>query len=150
MLNKPHTTTQHRRRAGIMVAAAALLVLTLSACTPQQSDTIDRVNATRAEQGLPKLLAHVSLLNKAQAWAEHLAATGTLEHSKLSDGVTGDWKALGENVGYGPSLEAVHKAFLGSAAHRQNIVDPRFNWVGTGVAVGKNGTVYVVQVFAQY
>ena len=39
---------------------------------------------------------------KAQQWAGVLADRGALQHSKLDDGVDPGWRALGENVGYGP------------------------------------------------
>jgi uncharacterized protein YkwD len=60
------------------------------------------------------------------------------------------WTKLGENVGRGPSIDAVYDGFLQSPAHRANLLDSAFNWVGTGTAVAADGTVYVVQVFARY
>jgi uncharacterized protein YkwD len=57
---------------------------------------------------------------------------------------------LGENVGSGPSVEAIQAAFMNSPGHRANILNPEFNWAGAGVAVAGNGTVYVVQVFGKY
>ncbi len=48
------------------------------------------------------------------------------------------WTKLGENVGTGPSNDPIWNAFVNSAHHYANIVDPDFNRVGVGVA-------YVVQ-----
>ena len=89
-------------------------------------------------------------MNKAQAWAELMAAEDDLKHSNLSDGITGDWLVIGENVGYSSDIATVHQAFLDSPSHRANIVDARFNWVGTGYAVGPDGRIWVSQVFVQY
>jgi uncharacterized protein YkwD len=127
-----------------------VLVLLLAACTPEQQHTIDLVNASRSTAGLPTLLPRGDAIDKAQAWAEHMAANGAIGHSDLPAGMINDWKALGENVGVGPSIDAVQEAFLASPAHRANILDPRYNSLGTGVAVGADGRTYVVQVFAQY
>jgi uncharacterized protein YkwD len=87
---------------------------------------------------------------KAQAWADHLAATSQLQHSDLWADMPEGGYAIGENVGQGPSVDAVNAAFLQSPKHRANLLDPRWNWVGTGVARSSNGTVFVVQVFCYY
>lgn len=75
---------------------------------------------------------------------------GNLRHSELSDGVIGDWLVIGENVGYSGDIATVHQAFLESEGHRANILDPRFNWIGTGYAEGSDGRIWVSQVFVQY
>lgn len=77
--------------------------------------------------------------NKAQAWAEKLASEGTLYHSTLSDGMGTpgtDWCNLGENVGYGPSIKAINDAYMNSPGHRANIVNPGFDAMGVGHAMG--------------
>lgn len=137
-----------KRWLGSALCVAALVVL--SACSPEQVSVLNDVNSTRASHGLPDLAPHPAAMLKAQAWAEHLAATNSLSHSQLADSMSPGWKILGENVGYGGTLGAVHNAFLGSAPHRANIVDRRFNVMGTGVATSSSGLVYVVHVFAQY
>ena len=90
------------------------------------------------------------LYAKAQAWADRLAAQGYLEHSNLADR---NWSTtrtkLGENVAYGPSMEAVHDNLMRSAPHRANILSVDYNKVGTGVAFSPIGTVWVVQEFMQ-
>lgn len=138
------------RRPLRLVLPLLAVVALLTACTPEQQQTIDLVNQARTQAGLPTLLPHAAAVAKAQAWAEHMAAATKVEHSNLADGMTGDWDLLGENVGAGATIEAVQQAFLASPAHRANILDGRYNWVGTGVAKGADNRVYVVQVFAHY
>ena len=58
------------------------------------------------------------------------------------------WKAIAENVGYGSSVESVHRQFMASAGHRANILGRQFTHLGTGVATG-HGRTYVVHVFVQ-
>jgi uncharacterized protein YkwD len=122
----------------------------LSACSPQQLDSFQRINYDRVDNGLIGMSINDSLMAKAQAWSDYLASVGSLQHSNLAEGVDGGWWMLGENVGYGPSIEAVERAFMNSPGHRANILSPEFNWAGTGVSVSGNGTVFVVQVFAKY
>jgi uncharacterized protein YkwD len=127
--------------------AAALL---LTSCSPEQLDAFQRINYSRTDHGLIGLSIQDSLMNKAQLWADYLASVGTLAHSNLAEGADPGWWMLGENVGSGPSVEAIQAAFMNSPGHRANILNPEFNWAGAGVAVAGNGTVYVVQVFGKY
>ena len=128
----------------------AVAALVLSACTPQQLDAFERINRDRANHGVTTMSIQTGLMAKAQAWADYLASAGNLQHSQLAEGVDPGWRMLGENVGFGPSVEAVEVAFMNSPGHRTNILNPEFNWAGAGVSVSGNGTVYVVQVFAKY
>ena len=83
---------------------------------------------------------------KAQAWAQHLAATKSLAHSNLTDGISGNWNTLGENVGFASSVDGAHAGFMNSPKHRDAILSPSYTSVGIGAA--QNGGIwYVVQVF---
>jgi uncharacterized protein YkwD len=134
----------------LLVPAVAALLLLLTGCTPEQQAVFDKVNASRAQAGMGALLPSPDAMNKAQAWADHIAQSGALAHSTLAAGMPEGWTKLGENVGRGPSIDAVYQGFLDSPGHRANLLDPTFNWVGTGVAISPDGTVVVVQVFARY
>lgn len=148
----PSTTTTRRpaRRARTAVVAAAALAVALfaGACNPESYQTSDMINHTRAQHGLHGLEFNAMLHMKAQAWAEHMSAQGGLSHSALRDGNWSEtWTKLGENVGRGSSLNDVHEAFMHSAPHRANILDPAYNKVGTGVVRGADGQYWVVQEF---
>lgn len=126
------------------------LALLLSACSPEQLDAFQRINYDRTANGLIGLSIQNSLMDKAQNWANYLASIGSLQHSNVAEGADAGWWMLGENVGLGPSVEAIEAAFMNSPGHRANILNPEFNWAGAGVAVSSNGTVFVVQVFGKY
>jgi uncharacterized protein YkwD len=143
-------TAARPRRIALRVLAIAALAAVLSACTPEQIETYDRVNVVRAEHGVSHLDPDLAQMNKAQAWADHLAATGALAHSDPWEGLYDGARAVAENVGFGGDIASVMAAFMASPPHRDNLLNPRWNRVGTGVAVGRNGGVYVVQVFTQY
>ena len=146
--------TGTRGTRALRLAIAALLVLvmgsTLTACqSSEQARVATLVNQTRAQYGRSALRDNLQLDQKAQAWAEHLARYNTLAHSNLPSGITYQWRSLAENVGYGGSIEQVHQAYLNSPGHRANILDPRWNYMGTGVA-WRGSRVFTVQVFMQY
>lgn len=123
--------------------------------SPAQADPVSdeaafvaKINELRAGKGLPALAVHENLVAKARAWAATMAAAGKIWHSTLSDGITADWKKLGENVGVGGSVDGLHNAFVASPAHYANLVDPSFGHVGIGIAMSGR-TIYVAEMFMQ-
>jgi uncharacterized protein YkwD len=140
--------TSPRRLTLCVVAVIALATLGTS-CTRNGAafESFQRVNAEREARGLRILRLDQALTNKAQDWADHMAATGRVSHSVLTAGVETDWRVLGENVGAAGSVGDVHALFMNSAPHRRSILDGRFDRVGTGVTEAQ-GRYYVVQVFA--
>ncbi len=146
--------TKTRGTRVLRLAIATLLVLllgsTLTACqSSEQVRVAQLVNQTRAQSGRSYLRDNLQLDQKAQAWAEYLAGQNTLQHSNLPSGITYQWRSLAENVGYGGSIEQGHQAYLNSPGHRANILGPRWNSMGTGVA-WRGSRVFTVQVFMQY
>jgi uncharacterized protein YkwD len=151
----PATPRTSRRRPLIAAVAALTFAVVASGCmSPEARTFLDRTNAMRSAQGIRPLAEHGTLSNKAQAWAEHMAATGRLEHSSLTADLGGlRWRSLAENVGMSTptsdTLLTIHRKFASSASHRKNLLDPRFTHMGVGVAVDRAGRVWVAQVFAQ-
>ena len=45
--------------------------------------------------------------------------------------MVGDWRWVGENVGFGPSVRSVHTALMASQGHRANILDQKYTRLGT-------------------
>jgi hypothetical protein len=138
------------------VVVALLLALSLAAIPmTAHADTIDdeasfvaRINSLRVSKGLNALQVHPNLVSKARSWAQTMGAAGRIWHSTLSDGITADWQKLGENVGMGGTVDALHAAFVASPHHYENLVDPDFTYVGVGVVV-VNGTIYVSETFME-
>lgn len=106
------------------------------------------INGLRASRGLPVLQMRPNLTDKARRWAATMAADRRIWHSRISAGITGDWRKLGENVGRGASEPRLHAAFVASATHLENLVDPTFRYIGVGV-VAADGILFVSQVFMQ-
>jgi uncharacterized protein YkwD len=159
MSNFRHTST-HVRSAHKHPSryVPALLVLLLTSflglvsvgCTPEQLEIQQLVNRERADADLPALIPSPHATAKAQAWAETLAAGETLRHSNLDEGMPAGFRKIGENVGRGPDIGRIHEAFMRSDGHRANVLDPEYNWMGTGYARSGSGIVYVAVVFAHY
>ncbi|MGZ4735358.1 MAG: CAP domain-containing protein [Acidimicrobiia bacterium] len=138
--------------AAILITATAGFVLTTSqpasASDPgSEAAFVNHINGFRASRGVGGLQTHSVLTAKAQAWAEHMAATNCLCHSNLPDGITVGWRKLGENVGHGPSVDSLHTAFVNSPPHAANMLDSQFHWVGVGVAYSSSGEMWVAEEF---
>jgi len=150
----PTVPPAHRSHRGRRILAALGVVVALgivtTACTSGEEDHATAlVNQARGSNGVGNLSSNVTLILTAQAWSQHLAQAGALSHrNPLSDGAPAGWRKLGENVGYGSSVDVVQGAFMNSSGHRANILDPSFNNVGIGVTVDGNGRRWVVQEFA--
>jgi uncharacterized protein YkwD len=145
----PPARRSARRRVAILAALTAVVVMALGACTPESNRATDLLNESRNGAGLGSLPVNVDLYLKAQSWSEQLANSQSLSHSNLADGNGYNWARLGENVGYGYSLEQVQSAFMASPAHKANILDGGFNRVGVGVTRDGGGRYWVVQEFMQ-
>ena len=134
-----------------LILALGLLSFPAGANADTASDEatfVAKINLLRASKGLAPLQVNANLVAKAREWSAGMAAAGKIWHSTLSDGVTEDWRKLGENVGMGGSVDGLHTAFVNSLHHYENLVDPTFTHVGIGIVMGGN-TIYVTEVFMQ-
>lgn len=134
-----------------MAAVVATLALALGVL-PAQADAGDAdrllalTNRVRASQGLPALTTDPQLTSVAQAWAAELAGRGVISHNPSVRAQVVGWKVLGENVGVGGSVDAVHAGFVASATHYANLVDSAYTKVGFGI-VRPDARIFVVEVF---
>lgn len=135
-----------RTTALLVVCVLTLLGVATGCDTALGSRDQQLINQERAAVGLPALGWDDNAAAKAQAWAQRLAASRTLAHSRLTDGIDGAWSVLGENVGFARTVDATHSGFMGSARHRSTMLDPAFTSVGVGVAQN-GGLTYVVEVY---
>jgi hypothetical protein len=138
---------------GLALAAAAEMSQAVAEgfLVPQEEQMHGLVNQTRASGGMRPLPPNDALRAVARRQAQAMAVAGYIFHTKdLAGQATAaslPWLALGENVGVGPSVEAVQNAFLNSAHHLENIVDPRFNALGVGATPDSKGALFFAQDF---
>ena len=107
---------------------------------------LEVINAERAAAGLGLLTLDSQLSIVAREHSGRMAAEGTIFHNlDLGKIVTGAWKLLGENVGVGGSVAGLHKAFMASPKHKENILGT-YDRAGLGVVI-EGSTIYVTEVF---
>ena len=96
---------------------------------------VDKINALRSSRGLPPVAVDLELTEQARVWADTMLQQGRIFHSTtLTQGITSDWQKLGENVGVGPTVDDLFAAFVESPKHYDNLVDPKYAFIGVGVA----------------
>jgi uncharacterized protein YkwD len=118
-----------------------------SRISADQQRVRELVNQTRGNNGLRGLEILPGFSDKATNWARELVRCQCLKHRNGPYGANAGWCAAAENVGRGYSLEQIHRAFLGSPPHRENILTRRMTHIGVGVARDASGEIFVVQAF---
>jgi uncharacterized protein YkwD len=135
--------------ATVVAVGATVVALALPASAADagaEGDFVSRINAARSAAGLAPLSVAPDLVAVARAHSSDMAAKNTLFHNpNLATDVT-NWVAIGENVGVGGTVAAIHDAFMASPAHRANILKSTYTQVGVGV-VAAGGNLWVTEVF---
>ena len=140
-----------------VVAALASLVLLLGlapaaagAETSADLELLVLINESRSQVDLPPVTMLGDLVDDARRHTDAMIEAGDLYHSSTREltGYTTDWSLLGENVGLGPTPAALHRAFMLSPTHAENVLGP-FSSVGIGSRRTSDGTLYVTVLFMQ-
>lgn len=105
-------------------------------------------NRARTTRNVSALERNKNLSRLAYRHSVRMANRNRLHHARcLECGVKGGWSALGENVGVGASIRSLHRAFMDSPGHRDNILCSCFDRIGVGV-VRKHGRLWVTVRFS--
>lgn len=160
---RPRHPWSHQRggiKRRFLKAPAVLVVFLVSSsylCTPSSAADssaecfLIRTNEARAQARRASLAIRDDLTRIASDNAKRLAESGSLFHDQdLASKAPSGWRVIGENVGYGPDCQTIHKAFMDSQSHRANILDRDYEAVGAGVAYSRDAAVYVSVVFAGF
>ena len=140
------------RSIGVVVAAAGLcsLATTVGPLTQSASAgtyvTLSRfdarlladINHARAARGIRQLTVVAGTTDVAHGWSCRLASLRSLAHnpslvSQLQSHGSYNWRTYGENVGMvsrSSGADALFKAYMNSAPHRANILDPDYKYIG--------------------
>ena len=140
----------------------------VTAAEPKADDTklsreeqriLDLTNQAREKEKLPALKINATLLKVARAHAANMAKQRLMEHvldgkdpTDRVDKAGYDYRSVGENIGAGEkgaSIEALFKAWMESKVHHDNIVSPKYDEIGIGLAADEKGEVYYAQVFGK-
>jgi uncharacterized protein YkwD len=136
-----HRRHHHRRhaRADSTCAGANARVARTS---PQElrSAVVCLINQQRTRHHLPALQASPMLNNSAQSWTNAMVSSDQFNHgANFASRIRAAgyvWRAAGENIATGYATpQAVVRAWMASAGHCQNILNPTYRNVGTGISV---------------
>lgn len=116
----------------------------------------DLVNATRAKNGLSILTWHDPISNTARKHSADMAKNNYFNHQNLQglspfqrmdqDGIS--YSMAGENIAMGQfSSIFAHEALMNSLGHRKNVLQPKWKYLGVGVAFNGNSIPYYDQNF---
>ena len=119
-------------------------------------EVVDLVNAERAKEGLSALTIDTNVQAAAMVRAaecEQLFSHTRPDGSSFSTALKEQnvsYRSAGENIAWGQrSPEEVMNAWMNSAGHRSNIMNPDFTTIGVGYYENENGTDYWCQLFTR-
>jgi len=137
----------------LMAAVVFAAAPSLRAESSDASRSRALVNQARSAHGRGALSGDAGLDKVAVAQAARMASDDRIYHNtnlgRDADAQGVRWTLIGENVGVGGNVQQVHDAFMVSSGHKSNVLHPEYNKLGVGVAVGKDGSVFVAHVFAR-
>jgi uncharacterized protein YkwD len=116
-------------------------------------DIFNRLNSERAARGLKALRWDGGLASYATNWSAEMSRSG-FRHSNirvlLNDGRL---SYVGENIawarGAGVTSATMHKMWMESTEHRDNMLSPTYDVVGVGVYCAPDGTMWATQNFGR-
>jgi uncharacterized protein YkwD len=150
-IGRPGTRTDRVRRALVLLVSGVVLLVPLhtgraEAVSDDEGAFATMVNDVRSRNGIRQLKVTERLSSLARRHSKRMAERNTLYHSNLRRVFRGfNYRMVGENVGYGASLDQLLDAFLDSPPHRQNLVG---TWRKTGIGVyWKGDGLWITQLF---
>jgi len=131
-----------------LIGAAVVHPVAGFAAETPESAYLSAINQERTAHGLRPLVEQHKLSQVAASWSSHMAADNTLAHNPRLATAVSNWQALGENVGEGPDIDSLDRAFWNSPEHRANILDPSYTEVGIGT-VTRDGIMWITVDFRE-
>lgn len=107
------------------------------------------INDERESRSLAPLKMQTNLRDYARYHAKDLESQGRLWHDmpEYALWLPSGYTLYGENVANNLSIPEMHTAFMNSPGHRNNILNPDYNYVGIGVSTALGGLIHVSQNF---
>lgn len=158
-----------------MVPACALGLVLLLLSVPEASaaevgrlrtHALELVNRSRGDHGLPSLMLDATLSSIAQHHADDMARRDYYSHTspegasvmdRYVDAGGSRWRLVAENIARcractspptSARLDLLHRGWMDSAPHRQNILHRGLDRFGFGIAVHPEHGLFAVQTFA--
>src|SRR5262245_37173914 len=137
---RPGLTRRAATAAVASVALFATLAVPSDASTPAADESIllTLTNTVRATVGVPALSLDPALSSIARQWAAVMGQQNNISHNpnykaQIEAAGFSNWRKTGENVGMGPTVQAIQNALVNSPGHYANITDGSFQKVGIGI-----------------
>ncbi|MFA5889985.1 MAG: CAP domain-containing protein [Actinomycetota bacterium] len=143
------------RRSGtsaLLAFALLLFPVTASHARAQTAANAERqmfgyVSTVRANYGKRAVVLSTGLSDVARRHSRAMRDRGRIYHSNLPYLIRSySWTRAGENVGRGPTVLAIHRAFWSSSTHRAVLLNSYWRKAGIGV-VWNGSTAYVTEIF---
>ena len=115
---------------------------------PEELAFFNRINLERRSGGRVQLELDPHLTKVARLHTREMTDKNLLHHTSTTAfrrRVT-NWDLLGENVGVGGTVASLHRAFMGSPSHRDNVLFGSFRHIGIGTRE-RHGRLWVTVVF---
>lgn len=120
----------------------------------------DLLNAKRMENGLSPLVWSDEVAAVARRHSQDMVNFQYFSHKDLNGNYVSDradnagirrWKAIGENIafnrGYKDPIGRAVELWMESESHRHNLLDSHWRESGIGIAIAKDGSYFLTQVF---
>lgn len=115
---------------------------------PQERGFFRKISVERRSRSRVRLKLDPHLTKVARKHTREMTGKNLLHHTNttaLRNRVT-NWQLLGENVGVGSTVESLHRAFMQSPSHRENVLYGTFRHVGIGTRE-RHGRLWVTVIF---
>jgi len=129
----------------------------LAASADKAAALLAMVNLARATEQSPALRRDAALDGIAERHAQAMRKQKRIAHDagdgdprSRVEGAELSILATGENVAHALDVTRAHRALWASPSHRENLLQPRFDRVGIGVALDPDGSIWVCEVFADF
>jgi len=121
------------------------------------SALFDMVNQARQSEQSPPLVRDANLDAIAERHAVAMRKLGRIAHDAGDGDPNSRAEAAqlgilvtGENVAHTVDVTRAHRTLWASPSHRENLLQPRFDRVGIGIALDSDGSIWVCEVFADF
>lgn len=153
---KQKTKIKYLIQVFVLTFVFALFAIPALASEINSGNVIKLVNESRRAQGLSELVENEKLDKIAQDKANDMVRNNYFAHTSpvginpwyWFEKESYDYRYAGENLAINfLSVETQHKAWMDSATHRKNILNPKYQEIGVAIAAGEiNGQTSIIAV----
>ena len=124
----------------LLIATVSLASLPQGASAASPRAFASKVNKARASHGLPALRASVSLRGSSRAYARWMLRRDSFGHRariQASKRFSLRGEVLARTPARAPTAGQIIRAWLDSPSHRAVLLNPRYRYIGVGLARGR-------------